>query len=86
MAEFIAFLKAFPTLVALLDKFVSAWAAIRLAHMKAEHREGIRKAVKDQDQRDLEHAIGSPNAGKPSDLPGSVIVDDLPGVRKPSKN
>lgn len=52
----------------------------RIREMKKENRDALKKAIDEQDQRDLEIAIGSTNAGEVSNTPGSVVVDDLPGV------
>lgn len=80
LTTIIAILKAIPTLKAWFDWFVAEYTRREIATMKAEIRAGIRKAIDEQDQRDLERAMGSTKPGKPSGLPGAVIVDDLPGV------
>ena len=87
MAEFWAFIKVIPGIVRLVESFVEWYVQTQIDSMKAEHREGIKKAIQDHDQRELEKAIGSPIAGEHSGIPGTVIVDGpLPGVREPSKD
>lgn len=78
----IAFLKSFPTLLKLLDKAVVWYTGWRIKDMHSDVREGLKKAIEQDDQRDLEEAIGNPDAGEPVDIPGTSIVDSLPGVRK----
>lgn len=77
----LAIFKAIPSLQALWDGLVSMYVESQIASMKAENRAAIQKALQDQDQRDLEKAIGSPNAGKEVPANGSEIVDSLPGVK-----
>jgi hypothetical protein len=83
----LAGLKALPGAVTLANKLTEAVESFivwyvnnRRDAMKAEHRAAIKKAFEQHDQRDLEKAIGNPNAGEPSNLPGTVIRDSLPGV------
>lgn len=40
----------------------------------------IRKAIDEQDQRELEKQIGNRTPGEKSNLPGTVIRDRLPGI------
>lgn len=76
----LALLKLFPTLKKLWDQLVSEYVAAEIAKMKAEQKAAIKKAVNEQDQRDIENAIHSPRAGEVSGVPGTELVDDLPGV------
>jgi hypothetical protein len=82
MGTFIAILQAIPAVKILADEFVSLYVQLRLSFMKAEHRSGIRKAIEEQDQRDLENAINSPLAGKKSDIAGTTVRDSLPNVMR----
>ena len=77
--------KAVPVLKEWWDGLVAAYIALRISTMKKENREAIKKAITDQDQRDMEEALGSTKVGEASGIPGTVIVDSLPGVsmRKP---
>jgi hypothetical protein len=77
-----AIIKVIPALKGWFDWFVAEYTRREIDGMKKEIREGIRRAVEEQDQRDLERAINSPLAGKPSGKPGAVIVspDDLPDI------
>lgn len=80
LSTVLAILRAIPTLKAWFDWFVAEYTRREIAAMKVEIRAAIRKAIDEQDQRDLERAMGSTKPGKPSDLPGVELVDDLPGV------
>jgi hypothetical protein len=75
-------LAAIPAMKEAFDQFVSWYVRQKIEAMRKEDREAIKEAVLEHDQRRLEHAIGNPNAGEPSGIPGTIIVDDLPGVRK----
>lgn len=81
METFVAIVKAIPALKDLFDQIVAAYVSSQIQGMKQAHRDGIRKAVQEQDQRDLERAIGNPQAGEHSGLPSTEIRDSLPGVR-----
>lgn len=81
MATFISLIQSIPVLVDLVERFVALYVASRIGSMKKEHREGIKKALAEQDQRDLERAIGSPVAGLPSGVPGTEVRPTLPGVK-----
>lgn len=80
-----AIFKAIPVLKGFWDEMVTAYINSQIATMKKENREAIRKAIYEQDQRDIESAIGSPTAGEQSGLPGAVVVDELPGVMQDPK-
>jgi hypothetical protein len=75
-----ALFKAFPVMQGWWNALVAAYIQKQADKFDKAVMDGIRKAIYEQDQRDLEKAIGNPNAGKPVPLPGSEIVDDLPGV------
>lgn len=82
MATFIAFIQAVPAIKLLVDQFVAIYVQFQIAAMKAEHRNAIKKAIEDQDQRELERAIKSPQAGEQTELPGTTIRDSLPNVMR----
>jgi hypothetical protein len=74
----LAIARAVPVIAEFLEKLSVAFTASRLASFRKENLEALRKAVKEYDQRDLEKAIGNPNAGEPSGDAGSEIVDSIP--------
>lgn len=84
----LAIFQAIPKLKDLFEALVAEYVAAQIQSMKTEQRAAIKKAIDEQDQRDLEKAIKSPRAGAPSGIAGAVIVDDLPGVvqNKPRGN
>lgn len=75
-----AVIKAIPIVKDWFDKFMTWYIAQGVAHLKEADREAIRKAIDEQDQRDLEKQIGDREPGEASHLPGTGIVDILPGV------
>lgn len=77
----LAIFKAIPPLKSFFDALVRAYVNRTIDSMAKEDREGLRKAFEEQDQRDLEKAMGNQNAGKEVPATGSEIVDSLPGVR-----
>jgi hypothetical protein len=72
-----------PVVKGWIDSFIAYYVGKQIESMKAENMAAIRKAVHEQDQRDAERALGNPQAGEPSDIPGTVIRDSLPGVSNP---
>jgi hypothetical protein len=72
----------FPLINKWIEELSFMYVTSKIANIKKEYRDALKKAIDLQDQRDLEKAIGSDLAGKPSGVPGSSIVDDLPGVQK----
>lgn len=60
------------------DDLVAFYVKLKIASMKRENREAIRKALHEQDQRDLEGAVGNPYPGEPSGDDGVTIVDAPP--------
>lgn len=76
----LALVRIVPAIKSAFDAFVSFYVSRQIEGMRSDHREGIRRAITEHDQRALEQAIRSPFAGQPSGLPGSVIRDTLPGV------
>jgi hypothetical protein len=84
VAGIVGLIKAIP----ILDKWFTLVAVYfvnkSIDNMHKDLLDSLRKALLEKDQRDLEKAIGNPNAGEPSGLPGTVIVDAPPaGVPKP---
>lgn len=75
-----ALLKAIPVLKGWVDQFTVWYIQKGVADLKEADRAALRKAIDEQDQRDLEKQIGDKNPGAPSFLPGTTIVDSLPGV------
>lgn len=78
IAAILAIAKAIPVIDTWIEQLSAAYVASRLATMKKENSDAIRKALVDHDQRDLEKAIGSPNAGQKSGDSGAVITDKPP--------
>ena len=77
----IAVIKAIPIIKEWFDQLAAYYVEREIANMKTANRESIAKAIKEHDQRDLEKAIGNPNAGEKSNLGGTEIRDSLPGVK-----
>lgn len=77
----IAFLKAIPIIEEWFQKLVAAYVAARISSIKKEYKDSIKKAFDQQDQRPIEEALGNPDAGAPSGIPGTEIRDSLPGVK-----
>jgi hypothetical protein len=77
VALLLSIFKAVPALKQLWDQLISAYIATQIETIKKEYREAIRKAIYEHDQRDLESAIGSPQSGKISGIPGAVVVDNI---------
>ena len=77
----LAIIRAIPSLKGFFDAFVKGYVNRNVDSMAKEDREALRKAFEEQDQRDLEKAMGNQNAGKEVPATGSEIVDSLPGVR-----
>lgn len=73
-----ALFKAFPFLKEWFDELLVAYVNHSIDTMKDENRKALGKALNGRDQRDLEKAIGSPTAGKPSGDPGTIISDRPP--------
>ena len=80
ISSVIAVIKAIPVVKEWFDSLLAMYVRSEIASMKKENREALRKAIDEQDQRDLEKAIGNPNPGEHSGIPGTEIRDKLPGV------
>lgn len=76
----VAFFKAIPIVNSWVQTFVVWYVNSQIDAMKAEDVAALKKAVIEKDQRDLEKAIGNPNAGGASGIPGVEHRDTLPGV------
>jgi hypothetical protein len=72
--------KAVPVLKEVWDRLLVMYLEKKKAELAEEVRLAIYNAVHSQDQRGIEKAIGSPNAGQPVEISDSQIVDRLPGV------
>ena len=84
MAQFFALLLAIAKAVPVVDKWIQSFVAFyvgrRIDAMDAAIVGGIKKAITDKDQRDLEKAIGNPDAGEPTNYPGTIISPTRPGA------
>lgn len=78
ISAIISFITLIPQLKAWFDDLVAAYVALKLASMKQENRDALKKALTEYDQRDLEKAIGSPNPGEASGDAGATIIDHVP--------
>lgn len=75
-----ALIKAIPIVKSWVDQF-SAWYVERaIREMKDADKKALRKAVYDQDQRDLERQLGNSHPGEVSGIGGTDIVSTLPNV------
>jgi hypothetical protein len=74
---------ATPALIKLSEAFVAWYIEQRWKSMERGLSDAIRKAIDKHDQRDIEEAIGSPTAGEPSGIPGTIIVDKPHGGKLP---
>lgn len=61
----VALFRAVPVLDSWFKSLMQAYFEMKLEEHDKNFVEAIRKIVLENDQRNLEHAIGSPNAGKP---------------------
>lgn len=84
-AAVIAVCKAISVLKELLDKFMVFYVQTETENLHTADRAAMRKAIDEQDQRDLEKQIGNKNPGEPSGTPGTVIRDTLPNVLPTNK-
>lgn len=71
----LAILKAIPAIRDFFEAVALAYYESKLAEMKRENKEAVDKVKYENDQRDIEKILGTERAGKPSGLPGTVIVD-----------
>lgn len=78
LAGIIGLIKAIPIVDRWFQQLLVAYTNARIDSMSKENREALRKAFKEHDQRELEKAMGSVQAGQPSGNAGAVIVDQPP--------
>jgi len=69
----IAIAKDLPIVDRWLQQLMLAYAQARIRAWDKSIYNGIKKAIEENDQRELEEAIGNPGAGLPSGNPGTVI-------------
>jgi len=79
-ALIVGIVRAIPIFAGWFDQFVAYYTNQRIDEMSAENLAAIKTAIQQKDQRDLEKVLGNPNAGEPSNVGGTVIRNDLPGV------
>ena len=78
ISAIISIITLIPRVKAWFDELVSVYVQMKIASMKRENREAIRRAIIEHDQRDLEKAIGNPYPGEPSGEEGTEIIDGPP--------
>lgn len=76
----LAIIKAIPALEKWYEDFTAFYIKQRIESMKKENVEAIKFALKENDQRKIEQAIGSNKAGELSGVPHTEIRENLPGV------
>ena len=79
-AAIAAIIKAIPIIKKWVDLFMVYYFNYTVDKMRKEDRAAIRKAIDEQDQRDLEKQIGDRHPGENSNLPGTGLRDSLPNV------
>lgn len=72
--------KAVPIVDKWVETFVAAYIAQKKQWIKKENHEAIKKSMETGDQRPVEEAMGSTRTGEISGIPGTSVVDSLPGV------
>lgn len=78
LSGIIAVIKAVPIIDKWIEQFCSLYISLKIESMKKENRDAIRKSLAECDQRELEKALGNPNAGEASNNPGTVIQPTKP--------
>lgn len=78
ISAILAIFKAIPVLDSWFQQMVAAYVTARIASMKAENRDAIKKAVQEQDTRDLDKAVGAPDVGEIINAPGSTVQSGPP--------
>jgi divalent metal cation (Fe/Co/Zn/Cd) transporter len=78
IAVVLAASRAVPIIDTWIQLLITAYVNYAVDRMSYENWTALKKAVNDKDQRDLEKAIGNPNAGEPSGV--GDIRTSLPGV------
>lgn len=82
LAGILAVIKAIPIIDKWFQKLVALYVNAEIDRMDKENRDAVKTAIEKFDQRELEKAIGNPNAGGASGIPGTITVPALPGVPK----
>lgn len=77
---------AIPKIKEMFEQLIALYIEQKIESMKFQNREAIRKALYELDQREIEKAMQSNMAGKPSLDPDAVIVDKLNWVRDERSN
>ena len=77
--------KAIPSLERWWDDFMTMYFTLKVSEMRKENRDSIKKAIHEQDQRELETTIGYSQMGELSGVPSSDVVDALPNVVRNTK-
>lgn len=80
-----AIFKAIPSLKAWWDSLVTLYIELKIKEMRKENRDSIKKAIHEQDQREIEATIGYSQVGELSGVPNSDVVDVLPNVMRNTK-
>jgi len=78
ISAILALAKAIPIINQWIEELTTAYAVSKMAALKKENLDAIRKAINERDQRDLEKAVGNHHPGEPSGDAGSVIIDEPP--------
>ena len=76
-----ALAQAWPSFKQWMDSLVAVYVSRQVAGMSQFNRDAIKTALTEQDQRDMETAMGSTRVGEVSGNAGTIIVDSLPGVK-----
>ena len=76
-----AIARAIPAIKSIIDRFFTLYVHYEINKLDDQLKKGLEKTLKEDNQIDLEKALGSPTAGKPSNNPGTEIRDSLPGVK-----
>lgn len=82
--SFWSFIAGIPGAISAIESLVN-WLSglvtkMKLTQMQNQNASAISDADKTHDQTPIENAIQSPTAGKPSGVPGSVIVSGPPSA------
>lgn len=81
ISAILAICKAAPIFDRWVQQLLVAYSNARVDSMAKENRDAIKKAITDQDQREIEKLLGSSRAGELSGVPGTEVRDSLPGVK-----
>lgn len=82
----LAIFKAVPALKQWWDQLLAMYIAKSIADMHRDDKAAIKKAIEENDQRDLERQVFNSTPGERSDAPNTIIRhDSLPNVLPVSK-